>query len=349
VRDDVVQVQRLGQELEPALVEAGEDEQVVDRARHPIDLLARALEDPARCGRQVVGAQADVDLRAHRRQRRAQLVGGIGDQAVLLLDALPDAVEHRVQRGGQVRDLVAGVRDDEAVVDAIEVDGRGAGGHAVDRAQRPLGKPPAAERRGQQSGRTGDEEQDEDAAHRPVDARHRLGRDGHVPLSTSSGRARDEPKALVGAAELDGLGQLAAAQHRGRVGAREHRRPGHRIADRHRHAARWAEDLSRRALAGEHAARDVDGLGRAFGAIAVGDLGGGGMQRAIDGVGEIGAQPQHEERAHDDDDGREQDHVPRRHARADRQPHGPASSAYPTPRIVRMSGRSNGCSSFLRR
>src|SRR3954469_10890159 len=63
-RDDVMQVERLAEQLEPALVDTGEHEQVVDRARHPVDLLARASEDPARGGRQLVGTQADVDLRA---------------------------------------------------------------------------------------------------------------------------------------------------------------------------------------------------------------------------------------------------------------------------------------------
>ena len=135
------------QQLEPALVDAGENEQVVDGAAHAVDLLARALEHRARRGRQVVVAQADVELGAHRRQRRAQLVRGVGDQPALLLDAALDAVEHRVERGGEVRDLVAR----GAARRCARRAGRGRSPppsrSCGRRAQRPAREPPAARAR----------------------------------------------------------------------------------------------------------------------------------------------------------------------------------------------------------
>jgi hypothetical protein len=310
-----------------ALVEAGEDEQVVDRARHPVDLLACALEHPPRGRRQVVGPQAHVDLGAHGRERRAQLVRRVGDQSVLLLDAVGDAIEHRVQGACQLRDLVAGGRHGEAVVDPLEVDGGRPRRHALDRAQGAPRQPPASERGGRQRGRAGDEQQDEDPAHGAVHVGHRLDGDGDLAPAAPLGRARDEPKALAVGAELDRARELAAAQDGGHAGGREHRRAGDRVAEGDDDAPRGVQDLRRGALAGEHADGDVDRLGGPLGAVAVGDLLGGRLQRAVDRVGQVRAQPNDEEGAHGGDDGGEQDHVPRGDARADGPPHGWASSA----------------------
>ena len=194
---------------------------------------------------EVVGAQADVDLGAHGRQRGAQLVGGVGDEPVLLLDAVLDAVEHRVQRGGEVGDLVAGARHDEAVLEPVEVDGRCARGHAVDRAQRAARQPPAPQRRWP-AARPGPRSAAGRARGAPSGRRSPSTRRRRRPAGGRArvGRARDEPEALAAAAELDGPRQLVRRAARGRrrrassIGAR-----ATRIAERHRHAPRRVQDL----------------------------------------------------------------------------------------------------------
>ena len=63
---------------------------------------SRALSSTAAAaGGRSSGAQADVDLRAHRGQRRAQLVRRVGDEAALLEDGVLDPVEHRVERAAR--------------------------------------------------------------------------------------------------------------------------------------------------------------------------------------------------------------------------------------------------------
>jgi hypothetical protein len=48
------------------------------------------------------------DLRPHNRERRAQLVGGIRDEAALTRKRLVEAIEHRVERVGELSQLVGG-------------------------------------------------------------------------------------------------------------------------------------------------------------------------------------------------------------------------------------------------
>ena len=93
-----------------ALVEAGEQEQVVDEQAHPLGLARnprhRALEILGTCG----GAAAEqLGVGAHGRQRRPQLVRRVGDEAAQPPVRRLDVVEHRVQRATDTTDL--GLRD----------------------------------------------------------------------------------------------------------------------------------------------------------------------------------------------------------------------------------------------
>ena len=53
-----------------------------------------------------VSAQ-DVDVRLQARERRAQLVGRVGDEAPLRLERLLERSEHRVERRAEARELAA--------------------------------------------------------------------------------------------------------------------------------------------------------------------------------------------------------------------------------------------------
>ena len=58
------------------------------------------------------GVPEEVDVGAHRGERRAQLVAGVDDQALLLLARRVERDQHRVEAGGQPPDLVVAAHRD---------------------------------------------------------------------------------------------------------------------------------------------------------------------------------------------------------------------------------------------
>src|SRR5438128_331283 len=94
---DLVELEPLALER-PALVEAGEQEQVIDEGAHPLALAA----DPAHRALEVVrtlrcAALEELGVRSHRGQRCAQLVRGVGHEAPQPAVGVLDAAEHGVQ------------------------------------------------------------------------------------------------------------------------------------------------------------------------------------------------------------------------------------------------------------
>ena len=80
-----------------AVVDAGQREQLRQHVREPVD--ARADLAERRLPRRIVAGDAHrFPLRAQRRQWRAQLVRGVGGQAALVLQRVPEAVEEAVRR-----------------------------------------------------------------------------------------------------------------------------------------------------------------------------------------------------------------------------------------------------------
>ena len=102
----------------PALVEPGEEQQVVDEAAHAHRLLLGAAHRLVELVGVVEAAGAvELGVAADRRDRRAQLVRRVGDelaQAVLgrgaLVEGLLDAAEHLVERDAELAGLGAGGR-----------------------------------------------------------------------------------------------------------------------------------------------------------------------------------------------------------------------------------------------
>ena len=98
-----------------ARVEAGEQQQVLDQAGHPGRLgLDLGHRERQLLGVGRAGAAAQLGVPVDGRQRRAQLVGGVGDElphlllaAVPLVEGVLDVLEHRVQRGADLADLGA--------------------------------------------------------------------------------------------------------------------------------------------------------------------------------------------------------------------------------------------------
>ena len=111
------------------LVAAGELEQVVDEALHPECLVEDQPVRGERVGAIGVG-EVDLELRAHAGERSSQLVGRVGDEALLALrcglgvgDEAPDedperGAEH--QGGDRDRDGEGGAEGRGALVDVVE-------------------------------------------------------------------------------------------------------------------------------------------------------------------------------------------------------------------------------------
>ena len=84
------------------LVKAGQGEQVLDEALDPRHLGQHdALDSPHLLGRRSLAAGQHLKLPADRGERRAQLVGGVGDELALAREGVVKAVQHVVEGLGE--------------------------------------------------------------------------------------------------------------------------------------------------------------------------------------------------------------------------------------------------------
>ena len=306
---------------------------------------SRALSSTSRASRrEVVAAQADVELRAHRRQRRAQLVRRVGDQPVLLLDAALEPVEHRVERDGQARRSRRRARGTAMRSSSRSMPiSLGLGGHPLDRPQRLARQPPAAERGGGERRRAGEQQQRRARGRRS----RRRRRSDSATTSTRSpavppDRRDERAVALVVGAELDRRAIARSPRERRRARRPPARSAGARPA-RRRRPARGRPASSTCAAAppcGSTVRLDVAEVlrrppSRSPCAICV-ELA---PDLAVDRRPRRSARSCRTRNAPSaDDDRREQDRVPGGEPDADRQAHC-GSSMKPTPRTVRISRR----------
>ena len=98
-----------GFQLEAAsLLGAGEEQQVVHEALHPVDLRGDQCLDAADVFRaDVVRARQHLELAADHGERRSQLVRGVGHELALPREGVVEAVEHVVERLRERADLLA--------------------------------------------------------------------------------------------------------------------------------------------------------------------------------------------------------------------------------------------------
>ena len=89
----------------------------------------------ARRGSAGAAAQRALQLGLDHRDRRAQLVAGVGDEAPLALVGAPQPVEHRVERLAEPADLVVRGRQRQRLGVAVERDAAARRAHRLDRAQ----------------------------------------------------------------------------------------------------------------------------------------------------------------------------------------------------------------------
>jgi hypothetical protein len=112
--------------------------------------------------------EGDVELGAHDRQGRAQLVRRVGHEAPLALEGRLEALEHRVEGVGELAQLVARAVQRDTRVERAIGDRARRGRDAADRAQRAAGHHPARRHRGDGDEQQGAPEGEQDVAQRAV-------------------------------------------------------------------------------------------------------------------------------------------------------------------------------------
>ena len=156
--DDLVEGDRLERER-TALVEMGQQEQVIDEHAHPLGFTA----DPLHRALEVVGvvggaAAEELGVGADGGERRAQLVRGVGDEAAELRlgglerrHSLLDLLEHLVERQPEPADLGAILCALDALREVARRDRRRGLPDRIERAQPEAHDPERQRRHGQRA------------------------------------------------------------------------------------------------------------------------------------------------------------------------------------------------------
>ena len=94
--------------LHPDLPEigAGQKQEIINDPRHAVDLLQAALQNQPVVLRGSRPAQCQFGLSLHDRQRRSQLVGGVGAEALNLPEGALKPGDHFIECVGQPTDLI---------------------------------------------------------------------------------------------------------------------------------------------------------------------------------------------------------------------------------------------------
>jgi hypothetical protein len=208
----------------PALVQAGQVQQLIDERPHAHRLLlgpAHGLGQLSGVG-QCAGA-VQLGVAPDRGDGRAQLVRRVGDEPPqpglrcrALLEGLLDAAEHAVERDAEVARLGPGGRVGDAVRQIAGGDRAGGGGHPAQRPDPEVDDPPRDQPEHGQHGEDGDALDHREPLHRVVDAVEGE-RDDQVAAEAALG-AGQHPVAdvAVGAADRDRLA-VAEGGHDARV------------------------------------------------------------------------------------------------------------------------------------
>ena len=225
------QVDRLA-DLLADLVEAREREQVLDEHAHP----RRLVLDPRHRLRDVLGLRGGADpeelgVAADRRQRRAQLVRRVGQEAAQALlaraplgERLLQAREHRVERQAEAADLRARLGRLDAPPEVAGGDRARGRADRVQRAQPDPHDPPGAEAERQQD-RAEDERLDQQ---QPRQRRVDVGQRDRAPRRTTPPGVGPRHDAVARAAV--GVDGQAPARPRARRAAAVPRAPTRRPA-----------------------------------------------------------------------------------------------------------------------
>ena len=141
---DPRQVDGLALDAEAAGVEPGEVEQLSGELRQPLDLLAHAAEELLLRGVVQVLVDEELEVTAEREERRAELVGGVGDELAARMLEAGEALPHAVEGARELAELV-GARVDDRLVEPAARDPLGG---LLEPADAPREQPRARRSRG---------------------------------------------------------------------------------------------------------------------------------------------------------------------------------------------------------
>ncbi len=117
------------------LVGAGDQQEIFGEPGQALRLVGRGAQRALKLLARSRATECEVELRAKQRERGAELVAGVGDEAALVLDSRLQAREHLVQRPGEAGDLVPGGRHGQPARLA-RIDGFRASAQELDRSER---------------------------------------------------------------------------------------------------------------------------------------------------------------------------------------------------------------------
>ena len=150
--------------------------------------------------------QRKLELGAKHRERRPELVAGVGDEVALAVDRGLEPVEHLVQRLAEPFELVPGRRNGKPLTGGVGGDGRRPPAHRLHLLQRQTGEEVAREGSEDQRNRSRDQQLVTEAG------------EGLCPVLASRTDDQDEPPAATPDGGREKAGGLVEAGHRRSVG-----------------------------------------------------------------------------------------------------------------------------------
>jgi hypothetical protein len=273
----------------------GEQQQLVGGAAEALQLGCHRLQHPAGVLRVDAAPQRHLDLGAHQRQRRTELVGGVGGEPLEAAEGGLEAGEHAVQGRGQVTELVGGEVELDAAVEVVLAEVLRGLGHDPHRPQDPSRQPVPGDRGDAHQGGHGDHQEEDGAGHGVLELDQRAHQDeggGAAVVDGDPGGQHPLPLAVDGAE----VQQLPGAVHL--ADDRRQRAGGRRLAGVVEQPAALVEQDgadadAHRVLVGQEVA-----VGEGLGGRVPGDRGGDvallGLEAGVDGA-QLGAREGHPE------------------------------------------------------
>ena len=210
-----------------ALVQAGEDEQIVDQALHAGQLAPGELLDVAHpLGGEVRFARQDLELTAYRGQRGAQLVRGVGDELALAREGVLEPIQHVVEGLREHPDLVTRALRCDSVGEIAGIDSGCDPGHATQGHRGPGGDEVGRDQDAGERQRAGDRERPRHPGLRPLDGLQRLTDAGHGDRATVCRDRLGQQPDLAGVDEFERRIPVGRCQQLLRLGRLALARPG---------------------------------------------------------------------------------------------------------------------------
>src|SRR5204862_6484552 len=149
-REELARLERLDAQREASALRAGDQEQIFGELRQPVDLLDRAADRLTELLLRRAVTERELELGPQERQRRPELVTGVGDEVAFSLEALLEPPPHLVQRRAEPLELVPCLRHRQPFAGGLRRDLRRAATDRLHRPEREPGEEVADERREQE-------------------------------------------------------------------------------------------------------------------------------------------------------------------------------------------------------